>query len=111
MHEGEIETDVAFVRRLLASKFPQWAGPPVEPVRSSGTGNALYRLGGELVVPPPAREDLRERLGVDDATWARGRGRALSIGVTALPYYRARNPAGAAVGGHPIREVLSEATA
>ena len=97
MHEGEIETAAALVRRLLASQFPQWAGPPVEPVRSSGTGNA--------------REDLRERLGVDDATWARGRGRALSIGVTALPYYRATNPARAAVGAHPIREVLAEATA
>jgi aminoglycoside phosphotransferase (APT) family kinase protein len=37
------------------------------------------------------REALRARLGVDDATWARGRGWALSTAIIALPYYAGTN--------------------
>jgi len=53
MHENELPTDDALVRRLLAAQFPDWAGLPVEPVRSSGTVNALYRLGDDMVVRLP----------------------------------------------------------
>ena len=53
MHENELETDAALVRRLLAGQFPQWAGLPIERVASSGTDNALYRLGDALVVRLP----------------------------------------------------------
>jgi aminoglycoside phosphotransferase (APT) family kinase protein len=53
MHEGEVETDAGLVRRLLASQFPEWAELPVERVPSSGTVNALYRLGDDLVVRLP----------------------------------------------------------
>jgi aminoglycoside phosphotransferase (APT) family kinase protein len=41
------------VRRLVAKRFPQWAGLPTTPVRSAGTDNALYRLGDDLVVRLP----------------------------------------------------------
>ena len=41
MHADEVHTDVALVARLLAAQFPQWAGLPIEPVRSAGTDNAL----------------------------------------------------------------------
>jgi aminoglycoside phosphotransferase (APT) family kinase protein len=53
MHADEVETDAALVQRLLAAQFPQWAGLPIERVPSSGTDNALYRLGSELVVRLP----------------------------------------------------------
>jgi aminoglycoside phosphotransferase (APT) family kinase protein len=50
MHEDEIPTDAALVRRLLAAQFPHWADLPIERVPSSGTVNALYRLGDDMVV-------------------------------------------------------------
>jgi aminoglycoside phosphotransferase (APT) family kinase protein len=53
MHADEVDTDVSLVRRLLAAQFPEWAALPIAPVPSSGTDNALYRLGDELVVRLP----------------------------------------------------------
>jgi len=48
MHAGEVETDAALVRRLLAGQFPQWAELPIEPVVSYGTDHDIYRLGDSL---------------------------------------------------------------
>ena len=45
MHADEVLTDVPLVRRLLAEQFPEWAELSLERVPSSGTDNALYRLG------------------------------------------------------------------
>jgi hypothetical protein len=45
---------------------------------------------------------------VDDATWARGRGWALSMGLIALPYYQVTNPTLADIGRHAINEVLAD---
>ena len=53
MHADEIDTDVSLVGQLLAAQFPQWAHLPLERVPSSGTDNALYRLGGGMVVRLP----------------------------------------------------------
>jgi aminoglycoside phosphotransferase (APT) family kinase protein len=53
MHADEVDTDVSLVRRLIASQFPRWANLPIEPVSSAGTDNALYRLGGDMVVRLP----------------------------------------------------------
>ncbi len=53
MHDGEIATSVDLVARLVAGQFPQWAGRPLRPVPSSGTDNALYRLGDDLLVRLP----------------------------------------------------------
>lgn len=53
MHDGEVETDVSLVQRLLKEQFPQWADLPIQPVPSAGTDNALYRLGTDLVVRLP----------------------------------------------------------
>ncbi|MCB0255197.1 MAG: phosphotransferase, partial [Anaerolineae bacterium] len=53
MHADEIATDPSLVRRLLAVQFPQWADLPILPVSSSGTDNALYRLGDELLIRLP----------------------------------------------------------
>lgn len=53
MHIDEVDTDVSLVDRLLAAQFPQWADLPIEPVRSAGTDNAIYRLGDDMVVRLP----------------------------------------------------------
>jgi aminoglycoside phosphotransferase (APT) family kinase protein len=53
MHENEVATDAALVQRLLEEQFPQWAELPVERVPSSGTDNALYRIGDDLVARLP----------------------------------------------------------
>ncbi|WP_199930998.1 aminoglycoside phosphotransferase family protein [Streptomyces sp. CB02923] len=60
------------------------------------------------LLPADARKVFREALDVDDATWRRGRGRALSQAVLALPYYRGTNPAMARNARHVIRAVLEE---
>lgn len=53
MHADEIQIDVTLVGRLLAAQFPQWAGLPIQPVRSSGTDNAIFRLGDHMAVRLP----------------------------------------------------------
>ena len=53
MHADEVDTDPSLVSRLLADQFPQWAGLPIERFESSGTDNAIYRLGGDMAVRLP----------------------------------------------------------
>ena len=53
MHVDEVDTNVPLVVQLLTSQFPQWANLPIEPAHSAGTGNALYRLGDDMVVRLP----------------------------------------------------------
>jgi aminoglycoside phosphotransferase (APT) family kinase protein len=56
----------------------------------------------------PVRAIFRDALAIDDATWARGRGWALSIGLIALPYYQDTNSVFAATASRMIAEVLAE---
>lgn len=53
MHADEAEIDAPLVQRLIARQFPEWAELPVERLESAGTENAMFRLGGELVVRMP----------------------------------------------------------
>jgi aminoglycoside phosphotransferase (APT) family kinase protein len=53
MHADEVDTDPSLVSRLLADQFPQWAHLPIERFESSGTDNAIYRLGGKMAVRLP----------------------------------------------------------
>jgi aminoglycoside phosphotransferase (APT) family kinase protein len=53
MHADEVDTDMSLVRRLLRAQFPQWAALAMERVPSTGTDNALYRLGNDMVVRLP----------------------------------------------------------
>lgn len=55
MHDDQIDSDVDLVRSLLEAQLPQWANLPIEEVESTGTDNALYRLGSEMVVRMPLR--------------------------------------------------------
>jgi aminoglycoside phosphotransferase (APT) family kinase protein len=54
------------------------------------------------------RATFRAVLEVDDATWARGRGWALSFGLIALPYYHSTNPVLAEIARRAIDEVLGD---
>ncbi len=48
IHADEVDIDVPLVRHLLAAQFPQWANLPIRAVHSTGTVNAIYRLGDHL---------------------------------------------------------------
>lgn len=54
------------------------------------------------------RARFREAIRVDDDTWARGKGWALSVAVIILPYYRDTHPALVAVARRMLRAVLGE---
>lgn len=53
MHPGQVDVDVALVRRLLGEQHPQWADLPVTPVAELGTDHWLFRLGDDLVARLP----------------------------------------------------------
>jgi aminoglycoside phosphotransferase (APT) family kinase protein len=53
MHDGEADIDAGLVRRLVAGQFPALAGLPVTAFRSTGTVNAIYRLGDGLYARLP----------------------------------------------------------
>lgn len=66
MHADEIDISVDTVARLIAGQFPRWAGLPLRRVPSTGTVNALFRLGPRLVVrlcrrPSAAGDDAEEQ--------------------------------------------------
>jgi aminoglycoside phosphotransferase (APT) family kinase protein len=63
MHEGQVDIDAELVGRLLKTQLPEIADLPISAVRSTGTVNALYRLGDSLC----ARLPLVERW-ADDLT-------------------------------------------
>ncbi|SDC87876.1 Predicted kinase, aminoglycoside phosphotransferase (APT) family [Streptomyces prasinopilosus] len=74
---------------------------------TAGTGEpATDLIPAWNLLPAPARRVYREAVDVDDATWARSRGWALSMAVVQLPYYRTTNPVVAANARHVIREIL-----
>jgi aminoglycoside phosphotransferase (APT) family kinase protein len=113
-----------------ALQAPAWPGPAVWIHGDLQSGNLLTKHGrisavidfGCLGVGDPAcdlivawnlfsaesRGVFRAALGVDDATWARGRGWALSFGLIALPYYQTTNPVLAGIARHVIDEVLDD---
>jgi aminoglycoside phosphotransferase (APT) family kinase protein len=55
MHADQIDIDVRLVRALLSQQAPHWADLPIDPVTSTGTDNALFRLGDRMVVRVPLR--------------------------------------------------------
>jgi aminoglycoside phosphotransferase (APT) family kinase protein len=128
--EGMIDTDAATAAWDEALETPAWSGPPVWIHGDLLPGNLLVeggRLTGVIdwgllgvgdpacdliiawgLLPAEARTFFRAELDVDDATWARGRGWALSIALIALPYYKDTYPLFANVAHHLIREILAE---
>jgi aminoglycoside phosphotransferase (APT) family kinase protein len=62
MHADEVDIDTALVRQLLSAQFPRWAELPIEPVPSSGTDNAMFRLGDRLAVRLPRIPSAAEQV-------------------------------------------------
>lgn len=113
-----------------ALEAPEWDRPPVwihddlvplSILAHEGWINAVIDWGGLRAGDPAcdmmvawrplsaqARGIFREVLAVDDATWARGRGWALSTGLVALPYYHHPNPIMAGMARLAIDEVISD---
>ncbi len=56
MHDDEIDIDEPLVRRLLRAQLPQWSHLSIERLVSSGTDNAMFRLGDDMVVRMPRIE-------------------------------------------------------
>ena len=128
----EIDAATATAVWQAALAAPARTDPPVWVHGDIQSGNLLARAGrlvavidfGLLGVGDPAcdltaawmwlsaetRPLFRAALGVDDATWMRGRGWALYAGVIALDYYRATNPVLSATCRRTIREVLANAS-
>lgn len=130
--DGMLDTEAATAAWDAALQAPVWDGPPVWFHGDLQSGNLLAVEGrlsavidfGCLGVGDPAcdamvawsyfsadtREDFRVALAVDDATWARGRGWALSVGLIALPYYQSTNPVLAGISRYAIDQVLADHT-
>lgn len=53
MHADEVEVTDDLVRRLVDDQFPAWADLPLRRMPSTGTDNAMYRLGDDLGVRLP----------------------------------------------------------
>ena len=128
--DGMIDTNAASAAWDDALAAPAWDGPPVWIHGDLQSGNLLAVNGrlsavidfGCLGVGDPAcdvmvawtlfssetRDAYRAALLVDDATWARGRGWALSTSLIALPYYKDTNPVLAGIARHAIAEVLAD---
>ena len=62
MHDDELDLDTALVERLVRAQMPRWAGLPITRVASSGTDNAMFRLGDAMVVRMPRVERAVPRL-------------------------------------------------
>lgn len=127
---GMIDSEAATAAWEAALRAPAWDGPPAWIHGDLQSGNLLAQRGrlsavidwGCMGVGDPAcdlmpawnlftaetRAVFREAIAVDDATWARGRGWALSCGLIALPYYQTSNPVLAGIARHAIGEVLAE---
>jgi aminoglycoside phosphotransferase (APT) family kinase protein len=127
--DGEIDVAAATAAWEAALYTPPW---PHEPVWLHGDlleGNLLVRddrlcavldWGAACAGDPafdyhiawsllaPVRDELRAACGVDDDTWARARGLALSQALIALPYYLETSPPIVARSRLAIEQVLGD---
>ena len=128
--DGTIDVAAATAAWETALRAPDWRHEPVWLHGDLAPGNLVARDGRlagvidfgclgvgepacELIVawnllPAALRDDFREAIGADDATWARGRGWALAQALIALPYYRDTNPTIVAASKALIRELLAD---
>lgn len=56
MHKDDLPIDEATVSKLLSMQAPQWVDLPIRRLDTSGTDNAMFRLGDRLVFRIPRRE-------------------------------------------------------
>jgi aminoglycoside phosphotransferase (APT) family kinase protein len=127
---SQVEAPAVLAAWDEALDAPVWTGPPTWFHGDLSPGNLLCRddrlaavidfgsLGVgdpavDLIVawnllPASARPGFRDAVDVDDATWARGRGWALSIALIQLPYYEHTNPGLTVVARRTMAEVLAD---
>lgn len=53
LHVDELQIDEDVVRRLVADQLPEYSGASVRRLAASGSSNALFRLGDDLLVRLP----------------------------------------------------------
>ena len=76
---------------------------------SCGAGDPACDLAPAwTVLGPRGRAAFRDAVGLDDATWARGRGWALSVALLQLDFYAGRLPALEAVAALSLQAVLGD---
>jgi aminoglycoside phosphotransferase (APT) family kinase protein len=128
--DGMIETDVVWSIWSDAVQLPTWDGPDTWIHADLMPGNLLTRNGrlsavidfecaglGDpsqdlivawMLLPAAVRPAFRRAVGVDDATWLRGRARALSMALGHLSYYEHTNRVMADNARYTVREVLAD---
>jgi aminoglycoside phosphotransferase (APT) family kinase protein len=127
---GLVDTDAATSIWEHAVQLPTWDGPDTWIHADLMPGNLLTRNGrlaavidfdcaglGDpsqdlivawMLLPAHVRPSFRRAVGADDATWLRGRARALSMALGHLDYYGETNPVMADNARYTIREVLAD---
>src|SRR5262245_59256437 len=108
MHHDQTDHDADLVRRLLEAQRPEWAHLSIEPVVSTGTDNAMYRLGHEMVVRLPLRPKAVETA-AKECRWMPALAPHLPLPIP-VPLYRAE-PAPNHPGAWPVLPWLDGADA
>jgi aminoglycoside phosphotransferase (APT) family kinase protein len=65
MHTGQLDVSPEMVRQLVNEQFPEWRALPINGIASSGTVNAIFRIGDQLV----ARFPLQSGNAVSTREW------------------------------------------
>jgi aminoglycoside phosphotransferase (APT) family kinase protein len=128
--DGTLDAGLATAAWQTALTAPPWTRPPVWvhadllPTNLLGrngrlaavidfgcadTGDpAIDLLPAWTLLTPQTRDLFRAEADVDDATWIRGRGWAVGLGIGAAHFYRDTNPVLAAAGQYAIHQVLAD---
>ncbi|MFG2600408.1 aminoglycoside phosphotransferase family protein [Streptomyces sp. NPDC048462] len=65
MHDDQADVNTEIVAALIREQFPRWSGKPIRRVASTGTVNAIFRIGNDLSARFPLRPaDAAEALAV-----------------------------------------------
>jgi hypothetical protein len=80
LHSDEIPIDAELVRSLVSRVMPAYADSPIRRLASSGSTNALFRLGEEFLVRLPRQPGGSATIS-KEARWLPVLGRLLSVSV------------------------------
>lgn len=83
LHDDEIPIDAELVRDLIRRAMPQYADLPVRPLASTGSTNALFRLGEELLVRLPRQPGGSATI-EKEAAWVPVLARVLPVAVPSI---------------------------
>ncbi|MFE9602214.1 aminoglycoside phosphotransferase family protein [Streptomyces hokutonensis] len=65
MHADQVDVTSEIVETLIREQFPQWSGRAIQPLSSTGTVHAIFRIGNDLSARFPLRPaDAAEVLAV-----------------------------------------------